>query len=81
MNSKREFRQSVKIYKANVVPRSLDRTVLVDIVKMQLKPIATVIIMIREKRMFVYVRGETNGKEAKLIHNFKLTQIEFVVAQ
>lgn len=41
MNSKREFRQRVKIYKASVVPRSFDKTVLVDIVKMQLNPIAT----------------------------------------
>lgn len=40
MNSKREFRLSVRMYKANVVPRSLERTVLVDIVKIQLKPIA-----------------------------------------
>lgn len=40
MNSKRELRLSVKMYKANVVPRNLERTVLVDIVKIQLKPIA-----------------------------------------
>lgn len=40
INSKREFRHSVNIYNANVVPRSFDKTVFVDMVKMQLKPIA-----------------------------------------
>lgn len=81
MNSKREFRQTVRIYRANVVPRSFDRTVLVDIVKMQLKPIATgnnEPPHPQKKCTFVY---ERRWKGKKTIHNFELTQIEFIVAQ